>query len=280
MNEHFFIYNDQFFLSGKPVISAGNRSLRYGDGLFETMRMHEGRILNIDFHFDRLFSGLNLLQFENLKSFVPHHLIKKINDLLSKNSHGKNARIRLMVFRGNGGIFDAENNFPNYIIETWTLPEKIELNENGLIVDIFPDARKSCDQFSNLKSNNYLPFAMAGLFAKKNKLNDAIVLNAPDRVCESVIANIFIIKDENIFTPPLSEGCVAGVMRRWMLEKFSFKNYIIIEKILSIDDVLNADEFFLTNSIHPIRWVQNFRGKMFENKKVKGIFQYILQNIL
>ena len=279
MNEHFFIYNGKFFLSGTPVISAGNRSLRYGDGLFETMRMHHSTILNIDFHFDRLYSGLSVLQFEIPKSFTPDFLIKKIKNLLSKNNNEKNARIRLMVFRGDGGIFDVENNLSNYIIETWPLSEKIELNENGLIVDVFPNARKGCASFSNLKSNNYLPSVMAGLFAKKNKLNDAVILNAFDRVCESAIANIFIIKDENIYTPPLSEGCVAGTMRRWMLEKYSFKNYVVIEKNLSIDDVLDAEEFFLTNSIHPIRWVKNFKEKSYGNEKVRDIFQYIIQNI-
>jgi branched-chain amino acid aminotransferase len=279
MNEHFFIYNDQFFLSGKPVISAGNRSLRYGDGLFETIRIYNGRILNSDFHFDRLYNGLSILQFEIPKLFTPEFLINKIKALLKKNGHEKNARVRLMVFRGNGGIFDQENNFPNYIIETWPLSDKIELNENGLTVDVFPDARKSCDQFSNLKSNNYLPYAMAGLFAKKNRLNDAIVLNAFGRVCESAIANIFIIKDTTIFTPPLSEGCVAGVMRRWMLEKFSLKNYVLAEKDLSVNDVLEADEFFLTNSIHPIRWVQNFGEKKYENQRVKEIFLYLIKNI-
>jgi branched-chain amino acid aminotransferase len=279
MNEHFFIYNNAFFLSGKPVISAGNRSLKYGDGLFETMRMQNGRILNNDFHFDRLFNGLKLLQFENPKSFVPASLNNGIENLLKKNNHEGNAKIRLMVFRGTGGVFDNENNFPNFIIESWPLSEKIELNEEGLNVDVFPNARKSCDQFSNLKSNNYLPFVMAGLFAKKNNFDDAIILNAFDRICESVIANIFIIKGNKILTPPLSEGCVAGVMRRWMLEKFSFNNYVVTEKSLSINDILDADEFFLTNSIQPIRWVKNFRDKINGNEKVREIFGHIIQNI-
>lgn len=280
MNEHFFIYNDQFFRVGQPVISAGNRGLRYGDGLFETMRMQNGRILNIDFHFERFFSGMKLLQFDLPEYFSTDFFLHTINQLVLKNAHGKEARIRLMVFRGEGGIFDNENNFPNYIIESWPIADKIELNENGLIVDVFPEARKSCDQFSNLKSNNYLPYTMAGLFAKKNNLNDSIILNAYDRVCESAIANIFLIKDDNIYTPPLSEGCVAGVMRRWMLEKFSLKNYAVMEKNLSIEDVLNADEFFLTNSVQPIRWVKSFRNKIYENEKVIEIFQCVSKKIL
>ncbi len=77
----------------------------------------------------------------------------------------------------------------------------------------------------------------------------------------------------------MSEGCVAGVMRRWMLEKFSLENYNVSEKNLSIDDVLVADELFLTNSIQPIRWVKNFRERDYGNKKVKGIYQHIMRTI-
>ncbi|MEO8415045.1 MAG: aminotransferase class IV [Ginsengibacter sp.] len=279
MMEHFFIYNNKFYPEDAPVISSGNRSLRYGDGLFETMRMVKGTIQNKEFHFERLFNGLSLLQFECPNILNAAYLGKKINELVAKNKHTGSARIRLMLFRGNGGIFDPENNKPNYIIESLDLASEMRLNENGLIVDVFPNAKKSCDIFSNLKSNNYLPYTMAGLFAKKNKLNDCIVLNTFDRICDSAIANIFIIEEENIYTPPLAEGCVAGVMRRWMLEKFSFKKYQVLENELSVDDVLNAEEFFLTNSIYHLRWVKNFRKKNYGNDKIREIYQHILQTI-
>jgi branched-chain amino acid aminotransferase len=277
MNGHFFCYDGNFFLSGEPVISAGNRSLRYGDGLFETMRMQEGRILNYDFHLERLFQGMKILQFEVPEYYSPDFFLDAANKLLLKNFSGKNARIRLMVFRGEGGIFDPENHFPHYILETFFLSEKMKLNENGLVVDVFPDAAKSCDLFSNLKSNNYLTSVMAGLFANKNKLDDAIILNAFGRVCESAISNIFIVKGNNIFTPPLSEGCVAGVTRRWMLEKFCLKNFVVTEKNLSTDELLAADEFFLTNSIQPVRWVKSFGAKKYKNEIAKKIFEYIYE---
>lgn len=279
MGGHFFIYNNQYFRIGDPVITAGNRGLRYGDGLFETMRMHDGRILNADFHFERLFHGMKVLQFNIPEKFSPDFFIHTLNGLLLKNSHQKNARIRLMVFRSDGGIFNSENNLPDYIIETWPLSEKIKLNEDGLAVDVFPDATKSSDLFSNLKSNNYLVSVMAGIFAQKNGWDDAIILNAFGRVCESAISNIFIIKDDTIYTPPLSEGCVAGIMRRSMLENFSLQKYPTAQKNLSINDLLDADEFFLTNSIHPVRWVKSFRGKIYENKRTTEIFKFVRENI-
>jgi branched-chain amino acid aminotransferase len=120
---------------------------------------------------------------------------------------------------------------------------------------------------------------MAVRYAEKNKLGDVIFLNAFGRICESAIANIFMIKNNKIYTPPLSEGCVAGTTRRWMLERFSLKRYEVIEKKLSVDSLLNADEFFLTNSIHPVRWVHKFQEKTYANEKVKEIFQTIIQNI-
>ena len=279
MTELFFIYNNKFYPANTPVISSGNRSLRYGDGLFETMKIIKGKIINKEFHFERLFNGLALLQFDLPQNFSSIFLEKKINEIVKKNKHSASARIRLMIFRGDGGIFDPENLHPNYIIESWPLLNEMQINENGLIVDVFPGAKKSCDSFSNLKSNNYLPYLMAGLYAKKNKINDCVVLNSFGRVCDSAIANIFIIKKDKIFTPPLSEGCVAGVMRRWMLEKFDFKKYMVIEKSLSINDILNADEFFLTNSIYHLRWVKNFKEKNYSNKISKEIYSYILQHI-
>lgn len=279
MNEHFFIYNGQYFQNGVPVVSAGNNGLRYGDGLFETMRMQDGRILNAAFHFERLFSGMNVLQFDIPTYFSQSFFEETVNQLLIKNSIQQHARIRLMIFRGDINNLDSEKNATNYIIETSPLACKFEMNKDGLTVDIFPDALKCCDLFSGLKSNNYLRSVMAGSFEKKNQLDEAIILNSFHRLSETAIANVFIINGNNIYTPPLSEGCVAGTMRRWMLQKFSLKNYLVSEKALSTNEVLEADEFFLTNAIHPIRWVKNFRKKIYGNKKADEIFRYVQQNL-
>jgi branched-chain amino acid aminotransferase len=278
MIEHFFCYNDKFYPAGTSVISPGNRSLRYGDGLFETMKMVNEKIINKDFHFERLFNGLQTLQFNIPKNFTPSFLEKKLRETAAKNNHNNTARMRLMIFRGNGGIFDPKNLLPNYIIETWPLSDSY-FNENGLAIDIFPGAKKSCDIFSNLKSNNYLPYVMAGLFAKKNNLNDCMVLNSFDRICDSAIANVFIVKGNTIYTPPLAEGCVAGVMRRWLLEKFNDVKHPVIEKNISENDLLNADEIFLTNAISYLRWVANFREKNYSNKITRSIYDHIIQTI-
>lgn len=277
MDEHFFIYNGEFFRVGVPVISAGNSGLRYGDGLFETMRIYNGKILNADLHFERLFNGMKILKMNIPGKFTRGFFLEEVNKLLLKNFLEKNARIRLMVFRGMGNIFDPEKSSSDYIIETSALSGQIKFNEDGLVIDIFPDARKSCDQFSNLKSNNYLSSVMAQIFAKANDLDDGLLLNSFDRICESSIANIFLIKNDNIFTPPLSEGCVAGVMRRILLEKKFFNHYMVSEKSLTERDLLEADELFLTNSVQRIRWVKKFREKLYLNNITTEIFEEITQ---
>lgn len=279
MNEHFFVYNKEFFYEGVPVITSQNRSFRYGDGLFDTLRIHEGKMLHAGFHFERLLAGMRLLQLNVPAFFSLQYFTDTVNELLLKNSILQNARIRLMFFRGEQSIYEIENAPANFLIEAFPLHEKLQLNEKGLLADIFPDGQKSCDKFSNLKSNNYLTSLMALRFAAQNNLDATIILNTFERICESAIANIFIVKDGMLFTPQLSEGCVAGVMRRWMLENLPLRNIKIEESQLSLEDLLSADELFLTNSIQPVRWIKHFRNKIYSNEKVKEIFNYYTEAV-
>jgi len=260
----YFNYNGRFFADDENVLPKDDRSYRYGDGLFETMKLINGNISLGDYHFERLFSGLNVLKFHISVLFTKQKIEKEIKELSKKNECERSARIRLSVSRGNGGLYDCDNKF-SYLIECWPLEQK-DLNENGLVIDIFSDARKSIDIFSNLKSANYLPYVMAAIWAKENKLNDALILNQHDRICDSTIANVFWVKDNNIFTPPLNEGCVAGVMRKKILElAIGNSDHLVQEHILTKETLLQADEVFLTNAITGIRWVKKCRSKVYKN---------------
>lgn len=276
----FFTYNDTIYPEGANVIAPDNRSLKYGDGLFETLKVKSGVIQLKEYHFERLFSGMRTLQFEILEYFTKAFLESKITELCKKNNHTSFARVRLMVFRGNGGLYDAKNNFPNYIIQTWSVESNEKLNSTGLILDVYSEAKKSCDRFANIKNNNFLPYAMAALHATKIKVDDCILLNIYDRICDTTIANIFIIKDDIIYTPPLSEGCIAGVMRRFIIEKIQQAEFKIVEKTISIEELENADEVFLTNAIRGIRWVRQFLDKTYSNEKIKEVYNFIQKQLL
>jgi branched-chain amino acid aminotransferase len=277
----YFNYNGKIHPEGTPVIGVDNRGLRYGDGLFETIKMINGKLLFEDDHFARLWKGLKALEFEIPKNLTVDFLQKEITALAQKNGHANAARIRLNIVRGDGGLYDAKNHLPNYIIQSWPLaPSNGEWNSNGLVLGIYEAAKKSCDLLSNLKHNNYLPYVLAALKAKSQKWNDAIVLNTNGRICDTTIANIFIVKDGAVFTPSLQEGCVAGVMRRVVVQQVLKSGIDLIEKEISISELLAADEVFLTNSIYNIRWVQGIGDITFKNSLTYTIFSSLQSTIL
>lgn len=270
-------YNGRLLEEKTTVVSAGNRGLRYGDGLFETLKMLEGEIKLFDLHMDRLFAGLTLLHFEIPVHFTRDILKEDVVKLCRRNQVEKSARIRLNIFRGDGGLFDPENLKPNFLIEATPLPDNyLRLNENGLLVDIYPDALKSCDTLANYKTNNYLPYVMAAFYAKQQRLNDCLVLNQQQRICDSTIANVFWVKEDVIYTTPLSEGCVAGVMRRNLLEKMPKAGYILKEEILSEAILENAREVFLTNAAYGLRWVKEFRSAHYSHLLTQKIYKEFL----
>ena len=256
-----------------PVIRSTDHSYRYGDGLFETMKVKNGRILYAGHHVERLFTGLRILKFKIPHLLTEQRILEEATKLCEKNNCNDLARVRLSVSRGSGGVYDCDDQC-TFLIECWPLEKNTrQLNEKGLVINIFPDAKKSVDAFSNLKSANYLGYAMGALWAKENKLNDALILNSYDRVCDATIANVFWVKESKIYTPPLSEGAIAGVMRRIIINA----RQDITESLLTEDILKDADEVFLTNVITGIRWVKQFRKKTYTNNIASRLFAELIQ---
>lgn len=258
--------------SDSPLLRADNKSYRYGDGLFETMKVVRGRIPLSDLHFARLFTGLTTLGYYIPSAITAEKFYEEIRLLCKKNNCENLARVRLSVSRGNGGI-NEDNDELQYLIECWPLIEANDGNK-GYIIDVFPDARKSCDAFSNLKSANYLPYVMAARYARQNELDDCFVMNVHERIADASIANVFIVKKNKLLTPPLSEGCIDGVMRRYLLAMYNGE-----ELPLTIRDLLNADELCLTNSVNGIRWVKQFRAKNYDHVLASKMQEQLHQTI-
>lgn len=262
----FLFYDRQVLRSNKLLISPNNRSYRYGDGCFETIKVLNGKIMLSDYHSERLFSSLELLRFKKPGYCNADWLQKQILALVTKNGHAKRARVRVTVTRGDGGIYDEQKHYPYFLIQTWPLqPVTEELNENGLVLDIYKEARKTADFFSSIKSNNYLPYLMGAIWAKEKHLNDAILLNPFNRVADATIANVFIVKNGIIKTPALSEGPVNGVMRRYLLHVLHEENMPVEEGIITVDELLEASELFVTNAIHGIQWVKQLGNSYYTN---------------
>lgn len=251
------------------VIHPDNRSFRYGEGLFETIHLWKNEMPLWDWHWNRLIHSLPQLYFSVPVHFSQQKLKEEIFSLALKSNCLHNARVRITIFKGEGGIWEKPSSAFHYLIQCWPVEQNtVALNENGLVTGIYSDGWKSCDAFSNLKHNNYLLYAMAAQFAKLQQWNEAILLNQHNHICDATIANVFFIKEGIIHTPHLKEGCVAGVMRNYLIKKLDVK-----EGSFTIEDLLHADELFLTNAFNGIRWVKSLGSKSYTCREVAIIFK-------
>ncbi len=249
--------NGKLVEKADATLPAENRAFRYGYGLFETMLVKEGIINLEELHWQRLFEGLKTLGINTPKLFTPAFLKEEVQRTVKKNHLEKLARVRLQVYGGEGGLYDTQDQKPGYIIECFPIESTLlDLNEQGLVMGIATGLSKSIDSIANLKTSNALIYAMAAQWAKANKWNDALVVNTTGNVIESTIANIFWVKDRIIHTLPLSEGCIAGVMRAHLLEQLPAKGYVVEEKPLTVTELERADGVFLTNAMRRMKWVR------------------------
>lgn len=242
------------------------------------MRLKYGAIVLGKYHFDRLFDSMAFLKYNIPPALTPELLERNILELSRANACTSGARIRLSVFRGNGGLIETDHP-AEYLIECEKLEQPFSFNTQGLKIDIYPFAQKARDAFSNLKSSSYLAAAMAAKFAKDHKLDDCILLNCNDDLAESTIANLFMITQGTIFTPALSEGCVHGVMRRYLLGALQDTGYTVEEGTIHGEQLASADEVFLTNAIKGIQWVSGFRDSNYTNEITHEIFNRFIRTI-
>ena len=257
----------------QPLFNAQNRSFRYGDGVFETIKVFQNSINLADYHFERLFTSLRLLQIQTNEDFTSDELSKNIIELCRLNECSDLARVRLSVFR-------SGDNKAGFVIEAFPLSvESTELNKNGFTIGLYPFARKQCDSFANLKTANYLAYVMAELYARERGWDESIVLNTNNKISDASKANIFLIIKNEIYTPALHQGCINGVMRRFIIEQLKESGYLINQTEVDENMLQNADEVFLTNAIIGIKWVEQFRGKQFICSGTTDIYKQIVAKI-
>lgn len=259
-------YNGNIIEAGQPIFTASNRAFRYGDAVFETIRLINGEILFFEKHLHRLAKSMELLGMNSHDDLTFHNLYLSIRHLDQINHLKGNGRIRLEVFRNDGGLYTPQTNNVSYLIEVSSLAHKnYQLNETGLKIELYTDIKKPVSRLSNLKSSNALYYVMAGLYKNKTNSGDCLVLNTDGRIAEAISSNIFLLKDNVVYTPSLDEACVAGVMREVLIDTLRSQGREVIEKGIEVDDLIKADEVFLTDVIHGARWVGAFRNKRYFN---------------
>ncbi len=267
--------NGALELRSKAMFSIDNRSFRYGDGLFETMRISSGKVPFLNLHLQRLKNAADYLKLDLPEGFLAT-LKFQIQELIEKNAIAFGGKLRLTLYRVDGGLYTPLLNKVNYCIEAAALEHNLyELNTKGIHVDMFPEVKKQLHALSNFKTNNCLTYVMAGIYKTEKKLDDCILLNEKNHVCEAISSNLFLVINGALYTPALNEGCLDGVMRKLILENAPKHRINIYENAIMPNDLLRADEVFLTNSIQGVQWVGSYKNKRYFNTSAKKILSFI-----
>jgi branched-chain amino acid aminotransferase len=269
MKPAFINFNDEILPAGSLVLSTDNRGFKYGDGLFESMRLMKGELKFADLHADRLQRGMKALKIDGY-SQMDAWFLKERTELLATRNKCRHGRIRLTVYRDAEGLYTPSQNKMGFCMEMQPMDEpRYFLNERGLIMDVFTELGKPLNYLSNIKSCNSLVYVMAGLYKAQNRLDDAFILNQNRFLCEGSSSNVFVWYNNHLYTPALSEGCVEGVMRQVVINLALQNNIPVTEAQINPEILYEADEVFLTNATRGIQWVMGFGVKRYFNKLSK-----------
>jgi branched-subunit amino acid aminotransferase/4-amino-4-deoxychorismate lyase len=247
-------------------VSFANRAFRYGDALFESIRVCNNKLMFLRDHITRLKLGMTVLRMNLPAEFNTENLQELIIQLLKHNAHAPHARVRLTVFRNEGGYYTPETNDISFLIESEELEKEYEVNSKGFWADVYSDIKKPINKLSNIKTGNALLYVMAGLAKQSMKLDECFLINDNGSICESISSNIFVVKNGTLYTPALTDGCVAGIMRKQIMALANVNKILVFESAVTDYTLSNADEVFLTNSISGVQWVGQYKQKYYTNK--------------
>lgn len=267
----FINFNGELIPNHTPLVGIHNRAFRYGDGLFESMRLMNGQLKFADLHADRLQKGMRALKIENISLFDAWFLKDKAEELavMNKARHG---RIRLTVYRDADGLYTPEANKAAWCMELQAdNQEQYLLNARGLIMDVFTELTKPLNYLSNLKTCNSLIYVMAGLYKNQVKADEVFILNQNGFLCESLSSNVFVLYQGHLYTPALSEGCIGGVMRQVVIRLALQLNIPVTEAQINPEILNQAEEVFLTNATRGIQWVVGSGIKRYFNSTSKRL---------
>lgn len=268
MTDSYCIYNGHLISLYEPAISFTNRAFRYGDSLFESMLFSNGKIMFLADHVKRLKLSMTALRMNVPAEFNSANIEQLILQLIEQNNIKNDGRIRLTVFRNEGGFYTPETNDISFLIEVKQLETLgYNLNKKGLWVDIYAEIKKQITKISNLKTGSALLYVMAGLTKTSLRLDDCLLVNENGHIIESINSNVFVIKNGTLYTSPITDGCIDGVMRKQILAIAAQNKILAFEQSLTVHTLTDGDEVFLTNAISGIQWVGQFKNKFYTNQR-------------
>ena len=258
----------------KAIFTHNNRAFKYGDALFETVRYVNGTLFFWEDHYFRLMASMRILRMEIPMDFTLEFLEDEIKKTIESNQLERGAvRVRLTVFRNDGGLYTPATNDVSYVIETNAMESPFFIiEEKPYEVELFKDYYVNKDMLSNLKTTNKILNVVAGVYAQENGYANCLLVNTDKKVVETINGNLFLVKGNQIKTPPLSDGCLDGIIRKNLMKLIAgSEDYDLVEDSVSPFELQKMDEMFLTNSIVGIQPISKYRKKEYGTKVAKSL---------
>ena len=243
------------------VLSSNNRAFKYGDGIFETIKVENLKINFLEDHYFRLMASMRMLRMEIPMSLTLEFVEQQVLKTLESNNL-TSARVRVSVYRKDGGFYTPKSHKVNFIVEA---SELVNTLKESYVLDLFKDYFVNSGLLSTVKTTNKLVNVLASIYADENSVDNCILLNEKKHVVEAINGNLFLVVGSTIKTPAISEGCVKGIIRKKMIEIIEkHPEYTLEETQISPFEVQKADEVFVTNTIVGIQPVTNYKKKTFK----------------
>lgn len=252
-------------VSHDTSLLTNNRSFLYGDAVFETVKIVDSKVLFLEDHYFRLMSSMRVVRMEIPMNFTMEYLEELLLELVIAKQIQTSARARITVFRNDGGYYLPKTNTVSFLVNADPLPNTLYLlGQKEYVVDLYTDFYIPSQLLSSIKTTNKILNVTASIYANENGLDNCILLNDSKNVAEALQGNIFMFKGTKLITPPVSEGCLNGVMRKQILSLArKMENLEVVEEVISPFDLQKADELFITNVIKGIQSVSKYRKKEF-----------------
>ncbi|GEL09434.1 branched-chain amino acid aminotransferase [Flavobacterium glycines] len=247
-------------------ILTQNRGFLYGDAVFETVKIVNSKVLYLEDHYFRLMASMRVVRMEIPMHFTMEYFEEQLLVLVDKMGISESARVRITVFRNDGGYYLPIDQTVSFLVHATALDTILySFEEKDYEVDLFKDFYITKQLLSSIKSTNRMLNVTASIFANENGLDNCLLLNDVKNVIEAIQGNIFMVVGERLVTPPVSEGCLNGVMRKQVLNLAkTIQGLEVAEEIISPFDLQKADELFITNVIKGIQPITRYRKKTFK----------------
>jgi branched-chain amino acid aminotransferase len=240
-----------------------NRAFLYGDGVYETIKVINKKVLFLEEHYFRLMASMRIVRMEIPMNFTMEFFEEQILNIISANNYENAVRIRITVYRNPGGKYLPDTKTVSYIIKAEPIENKsYSIGKGNYEVDIYKDFHISNQLLSTIKTTNKLINVLGSIYANENGLQNCFLINENKNIIEALHGNIFMLWNNKLITPPISEGCINGIMRKQILGLAKkIKDIEVTEEKISPFDLQKADELFITNVIVGIQPITKYRKK-------------------